>query len=350
MPASASASWRFTQVPHFSHIYIWYYKNKMKINEIRMLADRVLSGGSITYEEAVQLAATENVEELYRCANAIREKFRNSEFEMCSIINAKSGKCGEDCKWCSQSVFSKSKITEYEHFPKDEAVKIAVSNRSKGVERISLVTSGRKLNDRQLQEMIGIYAAIRQACDIKLCGSMGLLTYEQLLKLKEVGLSRYHCNLETAPSFFAQLCSTHKFEEKIQTLEAAKRAGLQICSGGIIGMGETMEQRVELAFELKKLGSKSIPVNVLNPIKGTPLENQPPISSRDILTTIAIFRFVNPDADIRFAGGRSVIKNIESEALHAGINASIVGDLLTTAGPCGIDEDKKNFRSEGFNV
>ena len=322
----------------------------MNFSKIKVLKDKVLSGGSVTYEEAVQLALTENIEDLYYSANQIRAKFRGDKFEMCSIINAKSGKCGEDCKWCSQSIFSKSKITEYEHFSKEEAVKIAVSNRNKGVERISLVTSGRKLNERQLQEMIDIYDAIHKACDIKLCASMGLLTLDQLLKLKQAGLSRYHCNLETAPSYFAQLCSTHKFEQKIQTLEAAKQAGLQICSGGIIGMGETMEQRVELAFELKRIGSKSIPINILNPIKGTPLENQPPIGSQEVLTTIAIFRFVNPDADIRFAGGRNMIKIIESEALRTGINASIVGDMLTTAGSCGIDEDKKKFQNEGFRV
>lgn len=322
----------------------------MNFSKIKELKDRVLSGGSITYDEAVELVSTQNIEDFYYSANQIRAKFRGDRFEMCSIINAKSGKCGEDCKWCSQSIFSKSEITEYEHFSKEEAVKIAVSNYNKGVERISLVTSGRRLNEKQLQEMIDIYTAIRQACDIKLCASMGLLSLEQLLKLKEAGLSRYHCNLETAPSYFEQLCSTHKYEQKIKTLEAAKQAGLQICSGGIIGMGETMEQRVELAFELKKIGTKSIPINILNPIKGTPLENQPPLGSKDVLTTIAVFRFINPDADIRFAGGRNMIRIIESEALRAGINASIVGDMLTTAGACGIDEDKKKFQKEGFRV
>ena len=169
-----------------------------------------------------------------------------------------------------------------------------------------------------------------------------------MLLLKNAGISRYHCNLETAPSFFPKLCSTHTVEDKKQTLLNAKECGLDICSGGIIGMGESMEQRVELAHELRLLGVKSVPINILTPIKGTALENATPLSDEEILTTIAVFRFVLPDAFIRFAGGRiNMSEELQTRALQAGINAAIVGDMLTTAGTS-IKTDFEMFRKFGF--
>jgi len=212
-----------------------------------------------------------------------------------------------------------------------------------------LVTSGRAVNDGELNQFIEIFSEIRNQCNIELCASMGLITKQQLQKLKDAGITQYHCNIETAPSFFKKVCTTHTIEEKVQTIKWAQEIGLEACSGGIIGMGESMEQRVEMAFTLKELGIKSIPINVLNPIEGTGMHGTKPLSEDEILTTIAIFRFVNPNAYLRFAGGRILIRHFQERALRAGINASIVGDMLTTIGS-NIKEDIVDFTKAGFSV
>jgi biotin synthase len=222
-----------------------------------------------------------------------------------------------------------------------------VNNAGRGVLRHSLVTSGKRVTDGELDELIGIFQAIRAKCSIELCGSMGLITRQQLQRLKDVGLTRYHCNLETAPSYFGQVCTTHTIEEKLETIRNAQAVGLEVCSGGIIGMGESMAQRIELALLLRSLGIRSIPINLLNPIAGTALQDAAPLSEDDVLTTIALFRFINPKAYLRFAGGRLLIRHYQDRALHAGINAAIVGDMLTTVGG-GIADDLRDFSAAGF--
>jgi biotin synthase len=223
-----------------------------------------------------------------------------------------------------------------------------VENRQKGVERFSLVTSGRALSNSNVKKACSIYRAISQKSDIHLCASMGLLSFDALQQLKSAGVEHYHCNIETSPSLFSSLCTTHTFEEKVNTIKAAREAGLLICSGGIIGMGETMEQRIEMAIALQQLEVNSIPINILNPIEGTPLSGNQMLSDEEILTTIALFRFINPRAHIRFAGGRNLIAHIQSKALRAGVSAALVGDYLTTIGT-NIDEDKVLFQSAGFD-
>jgi len=315
------------------------------------LLQRVLEQkGNVSYEEAVELAKCENKEELYSAANEIRKKFCGNTLDTCSIVNARSGLCSEDCKWCAQSAKHKTDIETYPIKSASEVFDSAVQNDVEGVKRFSMVTSGRKVNKKEMEKFCEMYDHIREETDLKLCASMGLIGKEELLMLKESGITRYQCNLETSSSYFPQVCTTHTTEEKKATLRLARECGLEICSGGIIGMGETMEQRIELACELRELGIKSVPVNILNPIKGSALENAQPLTEEDILTTIAVFRFVLPDAFIRFAGGRALMsEELQKKALQTSINASIVGCLLTTPGS-NIRKDYELFESVGYNV
>ena len=321
----------------------------MNRQEIDVLKNQILNGTQITKGEAIVLAQTNEIEYLCNAANEIRIYFTGNYIDLCSITNARSGKCSENCKWCSQSAFHNTDIEIYDLIDKEQALIQARNNHKKGVHKFSLVTSGKTVSDSTLEKLLEIYSDIKKEMDIHLCASMGLLNKEQLNKLKNAGIVHYHCNLETASSFFNNLCTTHTIDEKLQTINWAKEVGLEICSGGIVGMGENMEQRIELALELRKIGAKSIPLNFLNPIKGTSLENANPLTDEEVMITIALFRFINPDANIRFAGGRNMISHLEEKALNSGINAALVGDLLTTVGK-NIDEDMEQFKKLGFNT
>ena len=317
---------------------------------VTKIKNKVIAGCQLSYKEGVTLTKVVNKEELYEAADEIRAHFCSDEIDLCSITNAKSGKCSQNCKWCSQSAHYKTNIEEFEIVDKETAVNEAVKNAAKGVNRHSLVTSGRRVNDNTLDKLIPIYKEIKKKSNISLCASMGLINKSQLKRLKdEAGIEHYHCNLETAPSFFSQVVTTHTQEEKMITIKAARELGIKICSGGIIGMGETMDHRVELACTLQDLGVQSIPINILTPVEGTPLEKTEPLTEEEILTTIAVFRFINPKAKLRFAGGRLQIKHFQNKALHAGINAALTGDYLTTAG-YNIEEDIHNFKNAGFTI
>lgn len=301
------------------------------ISEIK---ERILSGGAITQDEALALLTTPNKEELYEAAHEVTRHFMGNAFDTCSIINAKSGNCPEDCKWCAQSGHYATSAERYSLVSPSVCVAQATYNHKQGIGRFSLVASGRRQTDKEI-DMISIsYRAIKKANPtLKCCASLGLLYEHQLKKLFDSGVTTYHCNMETAPSYFAELCTTHSQKDKEETLAAARRVGMRICSGGIIGMGESAEQRVELAFYLKSIDAMSIPVNILQPITGTPLAEATPLSEEEILTAIAIFRLVNPRAFLRFSGGRAQLSpEMQRRAIYIGINSAITGDLLTTIG------------------
>ncbi len=322
------------------------------MSPINHLKEKVLNCGELTEAEAMSLATltTDEYEELLEAAAEITDRFGSRDFDSCSIINARSGRCPEDCKWCAQSAHHKTDIAVYQLVDHDTCMELADYNHRRGIGRFSLVTSGRTLSGKALDTVCDYYRELSEReSGMGLCASMGLLDSESLRRLHEAGVERYHCNLETAPSHFPTLCSTHTIDDKIKTIEAAREAGMEVCSGGIIGMGETMEQRVEFALTLRRIRPVSIPINVLSPIPGTPLENADPLTGRDILQTVAIFRMIHPHAVLRFAGGRALIdRETQRKALRIGINGSIMGDLLTTIGSQ-IDEDIAMIRECGYN-
>lgn len=318
--------------------------------DINYLKGKVLSGGNLTSDEALSLVTLTDDERarLYDAAAEITERFGTRKFDSCSIINARSGRCPEDCRWCAQSAHFNTSINNYPLVERGVCMEMATYNQRAGIGRFSLVTSGRSVKGQALDTICSYYRQLSEDTDIYLCASMGLLDDEAMRRLHEAGVKRYHCNLETARSFFPTLCSTHTQDEKIATIARARRAGMEICSGGIIGMGETMRQRVEFALELREVNPVSIPLNVLHPIPGTPLENQPPLTDTEILDTVAIFRMVHPRVVLRFAGGRDRISpHAQREAMRIGINGAIMGDLLTTIG-AQIEQDKTMVKECGY--
>ncbi len=311
------------------------------------ILEQIKSGKDIDFEQAKELAATNKPEDLFKAADTLRRMNHGNAFDLCSIINARSGRCSEDCRFCAQSGHYATEIETYDIVSREEALVQAQDNDAHGIKRLSLVTAGRTASLAQLEEYGKIYKELHEKTGLKFCASMGMLTREKADLLKSFGVERYHCNLEACRSFFPKVCTTHTWEEKVETIRIAREAGMEVCSGGIIGMGESLDNRLELAFELRDLHVLSIPINILTPIANTPFADLAPLPLSDILTCIALFRFINPCAVVRLAGGRSQMDDDQYLFFTSGANGAIVGNYLTTAGNS-LDDDLAKIRDLGF--
>ena len=300
-------------------------------------------------EELEFLVGYPDIDALIEAAHTVTVTCASRVFNVCTIINAKSGQCSENCRWCAQSAHFPTAIPVTPVVSVERAKAALERTKANGIRRLSYVTAGRKLSARELREITPVIEATSHK-SVEICASFGLQTETELRALGRAGLTRFHCNLETSERFFSEVCTSHSYEDKLKTLRAARRAGLDLCSGGLFGIGETMTDRIDLAYQLRLLDIPSIPMNFLNPIPGTPLADQPPLSDRAILRTISAFRLINPRACLRFAGGRLRLSdNVVKKALYAGINGAIVGDLLTTPGST-VERERALAREAGYSI
>ncbi|WP_407647703.1 biotin synthase BioB [Clostridium brassicae] len=297
-----------------------------------IIVDKIIKEDyKISYDEVFKILQID-VPKLLKGADKLRRIFNGDKVDLCSIVNGKCGRCSEDCKFCSQSAYYNTEIQSHQLIDYEKILNLALENENEGVNRYSIVTSGRGLQGEEFKEIVGMYIKLKKDTNISLCASLGIISKEQLKKLKDIGVEKYHHNLETSRRYYSKICSTHSYDERIETLKNARKVGLKLCCGGIIGMGETMRDRINLAFLLKELEIESIPINILTPIKGTPLQNIEPLQEEEILKTIAIFKFINPRATIRFAGGRGYLEDYGEKAFLAGVSATITRNYLTTSG------------------
>lgn len=313
---------------------------------VQALKMAVLSGHDVTKEEALELYEAP-LELLCIEADEIRKLRCGNGFDLCTIINGKSGRCSEDCCFCAQSAHYVTDAEMYPLLSEKKIVEDAKVQAQQGVLRYSIVTAGRCLSNNEVEEMCAAVARIRRETPLSVCVSFGLLQEAQFRQLKMAGVSRVHNNLETSRRYFSKVCTTHRFEDKVAAIRAAQAAGLDVCSGGIMGLGETVEDRIELALSLRELGIKSVPVNLLNPIQGTPFAGNEVLSADTLRRIVAVYRFILPDAAIRLAGGRGILCDKGRGCFSSGANAAISGDMLTTAGIT-VENDKQMLQALGF--
>ena len=308
----------------------------MRTELIDNMVDTALKGESISYDQALQLESLthDELDYLFIGTDRIRNHFKGQDVKICSIVNAKSGKCVEDCSFCAQSSSFKTDSPEYELMDVEQIVAAAKEAEAFGANEFSIVTAGTSLDDRkELDRVIEAIKRIKAETQLETCCSLGLMPLEHLKELKEAGLDRCHHNLETAKSHFDKIVSTHTYEDEVSAVQNAKAAGLQVCVGGIFGMGESFSQRAELAFSIRDLGTQSFPINFLKPIQGTGLDHLEPLGHYEALRTIALLRLILPKIDLFVCGGREeVLTDQQSRLFSAGANGILGGNYLTTKG------------------
>jgi biotin synthase len=306
----------------------------------------------IDASEAVVLAESslDYLPRIMALADRVRRVRHGNQVGLCAIVNAKSGRCSEDCAFCAQSSYYDCRIEEYDLLDSARLLAAAESAAAAGAYRFSLVTSGKSPSATEMDALCATVTEIRTTTGLKVCASLGVLDEVLLLRLKKAGVDRYHHNLETARSHFSQICTTHDYEEDIETVKTARKLGLQICVGGIFGLGESAAQRIELAALLKELDVDAMPVNFLNPIPGTPLENSEPLGPRECLKLLALYRMMLPEKELIICGGREVnLGQFQSGMFFAGASGLMIGNYLTTSGRP-TDEDAKLIADLGLEI
>lgn len=307
-----------------------------QVRRIAQLCESVLGGHRLTREEARELAATEpqDLFFLFAAADRVRRRYVGDAVDLCAIVNARSGRCTENCKYCAQSKYHDTDVAVYPLLSETEILQRARDAEASGAARFAIVTSGKGMEgDREFPKILSAVRRILTETGLKVCCSLGALTPESARALKDAGVSRYHHNIETSEANYARICTSHTYDDRIRTIEIAQAAGLEVCSGGILGMNETLADRMDMAFALRDLGVHSIPLNLLNPIPGTPLAGQKPLLPLEILRSFALFRLIAPTCGIRTAGGREVnLRDLQALALCCGISGMLIGGYLTTGG------------------
>jgi len=315
------------------------------------LADRVLAGGDLAKAEALSVVRAPDVEllDVLNAAYRVRHHFHGNKVKIHVLENAMSGMCPEDCKFCSQSNISSGEVERYRLETKDEMVAAAKKAKAAGAYKYCIVTSTRGPSDPQLETICAAVKEIKQTVGIRVCTSLGILEREQAFRLREAGVDRFNHNLESSARHFPEICTTHAYEDRVRTIGYVQEAGMESCCGGIVGMGERDDDIVELAFELRRLGVTSIPINFLDPRPGTPLGNQPKQDPKKCLKVLCMVRLVNPSRDVRCAGGREVVlKSLQPLVLYP-CNSIFTNGYLTTGGNSE-DADARMIREMGFEI
>lgn len=321
-------------------------------DRIDSLTHRVLDGGEVSAEEGLWLLGLEDGYLPWQMAGAdrIRKTFRGDEIEVCAIANVRSGNCSENCSFCSQSGHHKTAAPVYDYIAGEDLIDQAQRARAWGVSDFGVVSKGWGVrSDKERHQLRDYFAALDSHSDVGRCASLGVLDADTAGELKAMGLENYHHNLETAESFFDNVCTTHSYAENIDTIRHAREAGLRVCAGGILGMGESLAQRVELALSLRELGVESVPMNFLSPVEGTPMGDREPLPPYEILRAIATYRYLLPRAEIRVAGGRQFLGDMQSMIFMAGASGAMIGNYLTTQGRS-VDDDLKMFDDLGLSI
>lgn len=317
--------------------------------DLKALAEEIVKGRRLNRNDDLAAFITCDLKELCEGADFIRKNLSGERVDLCTIINARSGRCPENCRYCAQSAHNHTNCEVYDFLDEDVIVKEAKANEAEGVDRFALVTAGRALTGEEFEKALRTYMRLQKETGLGLCASMGFLSREQFKQLKAAGVTRIHNNIETSRRNFPNICTTHTYEMKEATIKMAQEEGLSVCSGGIIGMGETWEDRIDMAISLYEMGVKSIPINVLTPIPGSPLEHERPLTEDEILRTIAFFRYINPEAQVRLAAGRITTTNNGELAFNSGASATITGNMLTTCGAT-IEGDRKMLKEMGRKI
>lgn len=317
--------------------------------DIQQLAKKIIAGKRLTGKDDLSFFETADLEQLAEGANAIREALCSNHVDLCTIINGRGGRCSENCKFCAQSAHNHTGCEEHGMLSPEVVLEDCKKREAAGVHAYSIVTAGRTVEGKELDVLVDTYTLLHKECKVRLCASHGLISEDAFKRLKEAGVTMYHANIETSERNFPNICTTHNYADKIREIKLAKAAGMTVCSGGIIGMGETWQDRIDMAVSLAELEIVSIPINALIPVKGTPLGDLEPLTEDEIIRTVAMFRFLNPTAYIRMAAGRNYFADGGRRLFESGVNATITGDMLTTVGN-NTQQDKEMLTSMGFDL